>query len=50
MELMYKVDETTKRNLQLQKQVIENLAEKRISFKEILHDALHNPEELEKRL
>ena len=41
MELMDKVAETTQRNLQLQKQKIENLAEKRASFQEILHEALH---------
>jgi hypothetical protein len=49
MELMHNVDETTKRNLQLRKQELENLAEKRASFKEILSDALHNSKEPEKR-
>ena len=49
MELMDRVNETTKRNLQLQEQEIENLAEKRASFKEILHEALHSSKESEKK-
>ena len=45
MELMDSVDETTRRNLKLQKQEMVNRAEKRASFQKVLNDALDGSKE-----
>ena len=45
MELMDRVAETTQRNLLLQKQDIKNIYEKRVSFQEILHEAVSGSNE-----